>query len=50
LLGITELVFSTPSLVGKSITYVPYAYQWFPFTGTHPANAFLRAKAGLNHA
>jgi hypothetical protein len=49
-LGVTEVVFSSPSPLGKSITYAPYAYKWFPFTGTHPANAFLRSKARLDHA
>ena len=48
-LGLTEVVLKEPSSLGSVILYVPFVYKLLPYTGEHPANAFLRGKAGLAH-
>ena len=48
-LGVTEVVLKEPSSLGRVILYVPFVYKFLPYTGEHPANTFLREKAGLAH-
>jgi hypothetical protein len=48
-LGFTEVVLKEPSSLRRVILYVPFVYKFLPYTGEHPANSFLREKAGLAH-